>query len=154
MSCQRSELAIFPLGTRMLKGVIVVNLSLLLSGTVALAAERSATVTLNSVSSSPDSSGIDALGTVTVVTSTGPAGSTTVSVTLNSTAADHTYALYVVRGRDTFRILDFVTWIDGTGGALTLDGVEMARAPTNNTRFLLADLKTGEVVAVSDPIKY
>lgn len=135
--------------------VVAVALSLVLSSTVAFAAERTATVTLNPVG---DGSGSTAVaGQVTVTDSKGPGGTTTLSVTLRNTVAGTTYALWLGRMNHDFRVIGLVTWVEGNGGDVTVS-IQLEKAPTNGQSFELVafskDGTAGRVVAISDPIKY
>lgn len=135
--------------------ILVAALSLLLTASVAFAADRTATVTLNpnaAVATFGPSAGTT--GSVTVVTVSGPNGGTTVSVTVDNTVANDTYELYVGRGKNSYRILGQVASFDGTGGPVTIEGIQMHKAPTNGQMFELVNVTAGQVVALSDPIRY
>lgn len=135
--------------------VSAIVVSLLLSVDVATATTKAATVALKPNAGLSESSGTaSTTGTVTVVNTTGPGGGTVASVTVDITVNEHTYVLYVVRGHRDLQIVGFVTWITGTGSAVTLEGVQVDKAPTNGQRFQLVDLTAGQTVAVSDPIRY
>jgi len=131
--------------------IILVVLSLLLSATVAFAAEKTATVTLKPVDSG--TSCLDAVGQVSISVSSGPSGDTTASVVIYSTETGHMYALSLGRQNHTFRELALVAWVPGTGGAVEFV-VPLDKVPTNGQAFQFTDYSTGNVVAVSDPIKY
>ncbi len=133
---------------------MVIAVSLLLPGTTVFAAQRTSTVGLNSYDSSSGLASVaGAAGTLTVTIVSGPGGGSALSGTVEGTVSTHSYALYVVRGsRRT--IVGVASMFAGGDGPVTLDGVQLAKAPTNGQRFELVDLDTGAIVALSDPVRY
>lgn len=58
-----------------------------------------------------------------------------------------------------FRVIAMVTWVvDADGGEVTVNDIPMGKAPTNGQSFEVVAFQEGgtggQVVAISDPIKY
>ncbi|MBI2954486.1 MAG: hypothetical protein HYY30_09240 [Chloroflexi bacterium] len=141
---------VFILGTWLVLPVL-----LLPAVSIAYAAEKTATVALNPYGG--PAIGVDAVttkGEITVTSITGPAGGVTLSLTVDTTIAGHDYVLYLGRNGSSFRIISNITTITGNGGSMTINGIQLKRAPTNGQSFELVDRTAGRIVAISEPIKY